>query len=139
MITSRTDFRDRVLAPLKTVADGLSLYQIFDDTSKAVPSDQSTKWVRIQVKHASGERASLGRMDGKTKETQGGLIFIEIYTPRNDGLQSSDTLSAAFADALRKFSDKEIWIRNVVGTEIGEDGSWFRSDVQAEFQYDLIR
>ena len=139
MIASRTDFRDRMLTPLKAIADGASLYAIYDDTAKEVPDDASVKWVRISVKHANGTRTSLGRQDGKSKQTQSGFVFIEIFTPRDNGLQDSDTLSEAFADSLRNFSDGDIWIGDVSVVEMGEDGSWFRSDVIAEFSYDLIR
>lgn len=139
MISSRTDFRDRVLAPLKTIVDSLSLYAIYDDTAKEVPKDVMTEWVRISVKHGNGSRASLGRADAKSKHTQSGFLFIEIFTPREDGLTNSDLYSAAFADSLRNFSDGDIWIGDVSEVEMGEDGNWFRSDIVAEFSYDLIR
>jgi hypothetical protein len=139
MIASRTDARDRILTPLKAVADAQSLYAIYDDTGKKVPESANTKWVRIMVKHGNGTRTSLGREDGKSKHTQSGFVFVEIYTPREDGLQNSDTLSAAFADSFRNPTDGDVWYRDVSETEIGEDGNWFRSDVVAEFQYDLIQ
>lgn len=139
MIQSRTDFRDRMLTPLKAVVDAASLYAIYDDTAKSVPTDGSVKWVRISVRHRNGSRASLGRMDGKGKHTQSGFVFVEIFTPREDGLVDSDILSAAFADSLRNFSDGDIWIGETSEVEMGEDGNWFRSDVVAEFSYDLIQ
>lgn len=139
MIASRSDARDRILAPLKVIADAQSLYAIYDDTKKPVPTDGSIKWVRIQVRHRRGSRASLGRMDGTSKNTQAGFIFVEIYTPREDGLVDSDLLSAAFAASLRSGADGDIWIGDVSEVEMGEDGNWFRVDVIAEFQYDLIQ
>ena len=128
-----------MLTPLKAVVDAQSLYAIYDDTSKGVPTDQSIKWVRISVKHANGTRTSLGRQDKKSKHTQSGFVFVEIYTPRDNGLQDSDMISALFADTLRNFPDGDIWIKDVSEIEMGEDGSWFRADVIAEFEYDLIR
>ena len=139
MIASRTDARDRILTPLKAVADAASLYAIYDDTDKTVPKDASLKWVRISVKHANGTRTSLGRADKKSKHTQSGFIFVEIFTPRDDGLQDSDVLSAAFADVFRNGTDGDIWFKDVSEVEMGEDGSWFRSDVIADFEYDLIQ
>lgn len=139
MIQSRTDFRDRILTPLKAVAAAQSnLYTIYDDTAKEVPTT-SIKWARISVRHANGARVSLGRKDGSGKFTQSGFLFIEIYTPREDGLQDSDIISAAFADSLRNFSDGEIWIGDVSPVEMGTDGFWQRVDIVAEFSYDLIR
>lgn len=139
MIQSRTDFRDRMLSPLKDIVLAQSLYVIYDDTAKAVPTDGSISWVRINVKHRNGSRASLGRADGGSKHTQAGFVFIEIYTPRENGLTDSDIYSAAFAESLRNFSDGDIWIKDVSEIEMGEDGNWFRSDIVAEFSYDLIQ
>jgi len=139
MIASRTDARDRILVPLKAVADAQSLYAIYDNTNKSVPTDGSIKWVRIAVRHRRGSRSSLGRMDGKSKNTQAGFIFVEIYTPREDGLVDSDIISAAFAESLRSGTAGDIWIGDVSEMEVGEDGNWFRVDVIAEFEYDLIQ
>ncbi len=128
-----------MLTPLKAVAAAQSnLYTIYDDTAKAVP-DTSIKWARIMVKHGNGTRSSLGRKDGLGKHTQSGFVFVEIYTPRDDGLQNSDIISAAFADSLRNFSDGDIWVGDVSPIEMGPDGHWQRVDVVAEFSYDLIR
>ena len=139
MIASRTDARDGILAPLKGVVDTHSLYAIYDDTVKQVPDDGDLTWVRISVKHRAGERSSLGRADKKGKHTQTGFVFVEIYTPREDGLVNSDVLSAAFAESIRTSTDGDIWYKDVAATEVGEDGNWFRVDVIAEFEYDLIQ
>jgi hypothetical protein len=137
MIASRTDARDRILAPLKIVVDAQSLYAVYDDTNKKAPIDGSA-WARVSVRHARGSRSSLGREDGKSKNTQTGFIFVEVYTPRDDGLTTSDVLVAAFGNSLRSGADGDIWINDVAEVEMGEDGDWFRVDVIAEFSYDLI-
>lgn len=139
MIASRTDARDRMLTPLKAVVVAQSLYAIYDDTGKTVPKNVTTKWARISVRHRNGTRASLGRADGKGKHTQSGLIFVEIFTPREDGLVNSDVISAAFAEDFRNSADGDIWYADVSEVEVGEDGNWFRTDVIAEFEYDLIQ
>jgi hypothetical protein len=127
-----------MLTPLKAIADAQSLYAIYDDSPKAVPIDGSIKWVRISVKHRAGERTSLGRADKKGKHTQSGFVFVEIFTPRQDGLVVSDTLSALFAESFRT-TGGDIWYRDVAGIEVGEDGNWYKVDVIAEFEYDLIQ
>ena len=139
MIASRTDARDRMLSPLKDVVGAQSLYAIYDDTVLQPPEDSDTAWVRISVKHRAGSRASLGRHDGKGKHNQVGFIFVEIYTSREIGLVKSDQFSAAFAEKLRNFPDGDIWIADVAATEVGDDGNWYRVDVIADFEYDLIQ
>ena len=64
---------------------------------------------------------------------------MEIYTPREGGLVDSDILSAAFAEDFRSAPDGDIWYRDVSEVEVGENGNWFRTDVIAEFEYDLIQ
>ncbi len=140
MIIDRTDARDRILTPLKAVVTAQApLTAIYDDTVQRVPEDGSIKWVRISVKHRNGSRASLGRADSKSKHTQAGFIFVEVYTPRENGLVDSDVISTAFANSLRNFSDGDIWIADVSPMEMGEDGNWFRVDIVADFSYDLIQ
>jgi hypothetical protein len=128
-----------MLTPLKSVVEAVSLYAIYDDTKKPVPKDRAIEWVRISVRHRKGSRSSLGRQDGKSKNTQAGFIFIEIFTPKDDGLTRSDLISAAFGDSLRGGQDGDIWIGDVSEIEMGDDGNWFRTDVMAEFSYDLIQ
>lgn len=128
-----------MLTPLKAVVTAqIPLTAIYDDTAERVPEDGSIKWVRISVKHRAGARSSLGRADAKSKNTISGFVFVEIYTPREDGLQDSDIISKAFADKFRKFPDGDIWIAETSEMEMGEDGNWFRVDIIAEFSYDLI-
>jgi len=138
MIASRIDARDTILATVKTVVDALSLYAIYDDTVKQPPLDGSTEWVRVSVRHRNGSRSSLARKDGSAKHTQSGFVFVQIFTPRDDGLTRNDVLSGLFAEAFRSYSG-DIWYRDVSETEQGQDGNWYRTDVIAEFQYDLIQ
>lgn len=139
MIASRTDARDKILTPLKAVVDANSLTAIYDDTKEDVPKDGSVTWVRISVRHRDGSRSSLANSEGKGKHTQSGFVFVEIFTPREDGLVDSDVISAAFAESFRGSTTGDIWYPSVAAREIGEDGNWFRVDVIAEFQYDLIQ
>ena len=127
------------MAPLKAIVDAQSLYAVYDDTKKPIPQDGDTEWVRIKVGHRRGTRASAGRRsDGKARHTQAGLLFIEIYTPKDDGLERSDVLCALFAESLRT-SDGPVWYGDVTAVEEGDDGNWYRADVIAEFEYDLIQ
>jgi len=138
MIASRTDARDIILTTVKAVVEAQSLYAIYDDTVKQPPTSGSTKWVRVSVRHRNGSRSSLSRKDGSAKHTQSGFVFVEIFTPRDNGLIQSDIFSELFAEAFRSYNG-DIWYRDVSAVEQGQDGNWYRTDVIAEFQYDLIQ
>ena len=137
-VASRTVARDLILAPLKVIVDAQSLTAIYDDTEKEPPKSGTAEWVRVSVRHRRGARVTLGRSDGSAKHRQSGFVFVDIFTPKDDGLVRSDLLSNLFADSFRT-SGGTVWYRDVSEVEFGNDGNWFRSDVIAEFEYDLIR
>jgi len=128
-----------MLALVETVATAQSITNMFfDDNENQRPDDTSVDWIRATVRHRVGDRSSLARKDGGSKHRQTGFLNIEIFTTYGDGLVKSDTLSNAFATALRASTDSDIWFRRISEIEVGQDGGWYKSDVLAEFEYELI-
>lgn len=137
MIANEGEARDEVLTLLKEVVDAETLTAIYDDTEKEPPKG-TAKWVRIQVVHNYGYRSSLAGPAGKSRHRQGGIVLIEIYTIRDDGLTESDRLANLFALKMRGHTES-VWFRNVHPEEVGSDGAWFHKNVVAEFEYDLVQ
>lgn len=140
MISSRTEARDAMLTLIKTVVDAQSITTaIWDDVEKQRPDEDTEEWIRVMVRHRRGSRSSLGRKDGTGKHTQTGFLMIEIFTQYDDGLTRSDVLSQAFASAIRGANSSDMWYKNVAELEVGRDSVWWKTDVVAEFEYDLIQ
>jgi len=143
MITSRTQAKDAMMTLLKTVTDAQSLHTIWEDVDKNTldqKPDTSVPFSRIAVRHRAGGSTSLPNSAGRKKFQEDGFILIEIYTPSGDGTVTADTLAQAFLTALRTRSslNQSVWYTDVRAQEIGQDDGWFKTNVVAEFHYNII-
>ena len=139
MVPDRAAARDAILALLKTALAGETTLTIcYDDTDTQPPTAVTSSWMRIQMKHANGTRATLGPL---AKHTQTGVLFVELYTPAGDGLREADRIAGLVADAYtgKTTSQGEISFGNVAVKEVGIDEGWTHTNVDIEFLYDLSR
>lgn len=136
MVQSRAQARDDILAMLKAAAvyPATALFVIYDDTKKDKPS--SGTWLRASIKHGRGSRATLGP---NALHTQSGILFVQIFTEAGGGLSDNDAIAKIIEDAYRgKTSQNGVVFRDIVTKEVGQDGIWFQSNVEVEFEYDLV-
>jgi hypothetical protein len=134
--------RDEILAKFHEAWDA-------DTTSADVPvlySDQpqevpdSGAWARITVRHLAGGQVTLSNSSGSRRFRHEGTIFVQIFTPFNDGMELGDDLAMI---AQRAFegevtSPGRVIFRRVRINEIGQDGQWFQTNVLVDFEYDDI-
>jgi len=104
------------------------------------PPDESEAWARISVQHSLASQVTLGGPAGK-RFRRFGTVLVNILTPYGEGLTTSDVLVQKAVDAFegRSTSPDEVRFLNTSFSEIGPDGAWFRTNVQADFEYDLIK
>jgi hypothetical protein len=139
MVETRAEARDAILALLKTALVGeMALTICYDDTDTQPPTAVTSSWMRVQVKHASGNRATIGP---RAKHTQAGVVFVELYTPAGDGLRTADRIAGLVADAYtgQTTAQGEIVFPTVAVKEVGIDEGWMHVNVDIEFSYDLSR
>lgn len=124
-----------MLAMLKTAAVyGTALYIVYDDSKKTKPS--SGTWLRASIRHGTGSRAAIGP---EALHTQNGILFVQIFTEAGNGLVANDAIAKLVENAFRgKRSEHGVVFRDIVTKEIGQDGIWFQSNVEVEFEYDLV-
>ena len=136
MVSSRTQARDDILALLKAAAvyQSTALTIIYDDSKVDRPNTGT--WLRANVKHGRGSRAAIGP---GAIHTQEGILFVQIFTEAGNGLAHNDAIAKLIEDAFRgKYSEHGVVFRDVVTKEIGQDGIWFQSNVEVDFEYDLV-
>lgn len=110
---------------------------IWDDLDDKVPAGQ-VSWARVTMRHADGGQSSLSNLNGVRRFTLTGTIFIQIFTPKNTAARQADTISDSFLDALRKFRDDNLWLRDIRKREVGRDGDFYAVTVLSTFSYDDI-
>lgn len=115
------------------------------DSKQAVPTTNDgdsnpDAWARIIVQHSLSNQASLANRSGQRRFTRMGLVTVQIFTPLGTGLSIADKMYRIVIDAFEgKATSGNVWFRNVRLNEIGPSGSWFQSNVIAEFEYDEIK
>lgn len=133
--------RDQMLALVKAVADANSVVVVWEGTAVDKPPDgPQVSWARAGVRHFLRRQTTLSGSTGTRLYTSTGLLLVSLFTPTWEGLEEADRLSALFRNAVEGVSTAGgVWFRNARTTEMGLDGSWWRTDVSADFEYDEIR
>lgn len=143
MITSRTQAGDLILALVKTVTDAQGLdvaWEDVDENTADQKPDTMTKWCRVVVRHRAADSTSLPNPAGRKKYHETGFLLVEVLTPAGDGKVVNDTIVQAFLTALRTRSslNQSVWYTGPRGQEQGQVDGWYKTNVVAEFHYDII-
>jgi len=133
--------RDQILALAKAVADANSVSVVWEGMAADKPADNPVKsWVRIGLRHVGRRQANLAGADATRRYTSTGFLVMALFTPASSGLSLADSLSSAFRNGVEgKTTSGGVWFRNARTIEQGLEGSWWRTDVLADFEYDEIR
>ena len=110
-----------------------------------VPADQmptsDETWVRVSLRHVTGEQASLAGVDGVRRWNRTGFVSAQCFAPlASGGIQAATELARVVRDALQgKTTASQIWFRNPRINEVGEDRDWFQVNATIDFNYDELR
>lgn len=125
--------RDEMFGIIQTVATARTVAMTYPDVPGKVPIANSP-WGRLLLRHATGGQASLTGGLGTVKFEAAGLLWLQLFFPKGDGLTKAYQESQYFLNAVRKHRGS-VWFRNMRVMERGDDGGFERVDVLAEFQY----
>lgn len=104
------------------------------------PPDGASNWCRVGLIHnpASGRTVGVGapETDGPRLYRYFGQLYIQLFTPLGDGLSLADAVSKVLVLALRRGrTPSGVATSNAVATEAGRDGTWYQTNVFADFEY----
>ena len=138
MATTYEESRDAISALVLSAwntATGSALLT-YDNLDEDRP--EGVVWGRLTVRHTGGGRASLG---SNSRFRRTGTVFIQIFVPKNTGMQTADAIGEALAKA---FDDAgqigNLWFRDVAMKEVGPDTdlTHFQTNVEAGFTFDRV-
>lgn len=111
---------------------------IWDDVAEPRP-DTRSPWARFSVRHADGFQATLANFSGARRWRRTGTIFVQLFSPANEGLSTLDEMAMV---AMRAYQGKTtpggVWFRNTRAREIGVTGKWQQLNVMVDFEYDEV-
>lgn len=111
---------------------------VYPDVPGSVTPTDTVLWARIKIKHATGRQGSLTGGLGTTCWERTGFVWIEVYSPVGDGLNTGRDAAQEFVNAYQD-QRSGIWYRNIRMVEMGTDGAFERFDVKADFEYRDVR
>lgn len=104
--------------------------------------DDSKIWGRASQQIVTDDQASLSSANGKTLYEAVGLLYVQIFTPRNK--PESPALGLQLALKLRdKFqaqsNSAEVWFRKAIARELPEVAKNYRINFVVEFRYKTLK
>lgn len=147
MSLTQAQARDEILVLFKAAWDGTGVDAYYDDADKDAPdalleaSNAVDSFARVMVRNQARTLRALGQTGGtRRKYTSEGQVVVQIFTPRGDGLTSADALSTTARNAFEgETTDGGVWFANVSVREVGPSGTWYQTNVSADFSYDEVR
>jgi hypothetical protein len=141
MATNQIEAMDAMLGLVKTVwdanADPTRLYYDNQDVSR--PDDPAT-FGRAIIQHSFGTQITLSNPGhGARVMRRSGQLFVQIFTPQNDGQRDIRVLSDEIAFVLEDApASVGVRLTNVSINELGSDGTYYQVNVTSDFSYDRI-
>lgn len=117
----------------------------YDDLPGDLPPGNAP-WARVNVRHTTAPQVTLGGVGGRRFRNYG-ILTVQVFSVdgakggTGGGLTQADALAKIVIDAFQGKSTKPdgVEFRNVRANEIGSSGSWFQTNVIADFEYDIIK
>jgi hypothetical protein len=139
MSLTLAEARDAVVEIVTTAWDAAppsdSIAMHYDDVKADKPggTTEALPFARTTVRILSSPQSTQGRRRYLTS----GAVTVQIFTPFGDGHTLGDELSQIVLVALRGHvgSTGGLWFFDAVQNEIGEDGPWFQTNVDATFRF----
>ncbi len=136
-MTTLSEAKQAVYLRFNTLFTGTSNV-VFDNEDPPFNVDDVSEWVRLTVRSIIRLQNTLGKT-GNRRYRSGAIVFVQVYTLSNTGVQRSDTLTTEARNVFEGVSFSGLDFNNAVAKETGPDGKWYQSMVEAEFDYDEIK
>ena len=125
-----------------------AMYQLFSDgwtptgfnftldNEKFKPT-QNSPWARFVIRHAAATQDTLGRK-GNRKFARFGSAITQIFVPDDAGTSQADDLIKTVQGIFEgeRIPGTTIRFLDVIPQEIGAEGRWYQTNVNATFEYD---
>lgn len=151
MITDIGQARDEMLAQFQAtwvaadwptlVGSATPVYVEWDGLDDGKPLDPGVPFARVTIRHKANPQVTFrGPFQQKRRFTATGLVAVQVFTPVSRiGLALSEKLAIIAQSAFLGVTPNGVWFQNVVGKEIGPDGTGFYQwNVNATFSYDTL-
>lgn len=122
--------------------------QIFGERLKANWPTTPIAWDNVEYKPKRGENfirpvitQTLSEMTttgeyGKGNYREHGLITVQVFTKKNDGVLVNVQLADALADLFRGYQEDRLYIKETRINRGGQQEEWYQSNVLIDYYFD---
>lgn len=134
---ARTTLYDEFLAEWNG-ATGMDLDQTAFENEEFDP-EQYDESARVTMRMLESVQSSLGSV-GNRRFDRFALLFVDIWTPADKGMERGGTLAQAALTIFeaKTFTDtngEPVWTTNATIRELGSDGSKYQTQVEIEVRF----
>ena len=106
------------------------------------PENPAVHWGRLSIQSVMASQAAFcGYGNGAKKYQESGLVFIQLFGPRNEveAAEQQDRLAQIARAAFRGISlPGKVWFRNARINNVPDEGEMLRLNVVADYYYNEI-
>jgi len=112
---------------------------LYDDVASAPPT--SGPWARVSFRNVAGRQATLSGETGRRMFQHTGVASVQIFTPTGDGRVLADQLAQIAKNSFEGTTTApgDVRFRNARILHVGQEGSWYQTNVLADFEYEEVR
>jgi hypothetical protein len=97
------------------------------------------KWVRLDMRFASGGQETLGAAGGR-KFLHGGTAVVQVYTPNGDATNDNDELAKRALNLLDSVRvSASLWTDGGRVVTVGTDGEWYQQNMIVNTHFEETR
>lgn len=142
-VASLTQAEDEVLTLFRTAWEagipsaGLALrYEDVADVPVATGA-----WARVSFRNSTGRQATLSGEVGRRLFEHTGFVVVQVFTPTGDGKVLANQLAQIAKNAFegKTTTPGDVRLRNARIVPVGQEGSWYQTNVFADFEYEELR
>jgi hypothetical protein len=131
-MTTANEAKEAIYERFLTGFNGVPRERIAFDNEE--PKTKGTSWVRLVVRGLGRGQDTLGKKPNRSFQSKAS-VFVQVYVVANTGVQVSDDLAKEAADLYEGESFSGLDFNEASINEIGPDGKWYQTQVEAEFSY----
>lgn len=136
-MTTLNDAREAIYARFVANFTGVaSTRWSFENEEFTEPDDGS--WIRLTVRNLKRSQNTLGKTGNRRFRTKA-MVFVQVFTEINSGVQTSDNLLKEAGDLFEGVSFSGLDFREADYHNTDASGNWKTSVVEAYFDYDEIK
>lgn len=140
MANTSAEARDLVSALItsawNTQVPGAPLFYTNQQTDRP---DVPTLFGRMHMQFVDRAQITLGSVADGVRFRAAGTIFVQVFVPLGTGTDEYDAVCDALVVALENAgAAQNVWFRDVGMREIGSDGTYYQTNVEAAFQFDRV-